>query len=168
MVCIVATFPTKVHTTQFAAKCCHLSTLLHKVPLALLAEMARFHVGIFMACFNSWYKIGWGPHLLFLDENSPISPHATSFLKSRWILCHVQRIQRVATNNPKYQRNFANKHVLIFTPWKQAGVWETFALTRPYILPTCHFFSEVKVNFVPCSKNTEGCHKQSKISEKLC
>ena len=62
VVCIVATFPTKVHTTQFAAKCCHLSTLLlHKVPLALLAKTARFHVDIFMACFNSSYKIWLRP-----------------------------------------------------------------------------------------------------------
>ena len=62
VVCIVATFPTKVHTTQFAAKCCHLSTLLlHKMPLALLAETARFHVDIFMACFNGSYKIWLRP-----------------------------------------------------------------------------------------------------------
>ena len=62
VVCIVATFPTKVHTTQFAAKCCHLSTLLlHKVPLAPLAKTARFHVDIFMTCFNSSYKIWLRP-----------------------------------------------------------------------------------------------------------
>ena len=36
--------------------------------------MARFHVDIFMACFNDSYKIWLGPHFLFLDENSPISP----------------------------------------------------------------------------------------------
>ena len=109
VVCIVATFPTKVHTTQFAAKCCHLSTLLlHKVPLALLAKTARFHVDIFTACFNGSYKI--------------------------WL-----------------------------RPTPSLSWWK---LTNQ---PTCHFFSGVKVgNFVPCSKNTEGCHKQSKISEKLC